>query len=192
MKKTTVYTLVSVLAVLATGAASADGGGDKMEMFTKADKNADGVVTHAEMMASVQMKFAEFDKNKDGSIVLSELPEKMPVPEGMEKRLAEKKAKLEKEGKEISEEKLKKWEERRPTRVQFLARMDDNKDEKISLTEFAEPLVRHFKRADINGDGSITKAEAEEAGKHRGKDHHGKKGDMRKGDMEHSMKGSRR
>ncbi|TNE65226.1 MAG: hypothetical protein EP335_05920 [Alphaproteobacteria bacterium] len=157
--------------LLVAGAAAAD---DKpRDMFADLDTNKDGVITHEEAMAKVRAKFAEFDKNKDGYLELAELPKEMPVPERMEKRMEKMKERMEeraeRRGEEFDPEDL----ERRgkPTRIQFIARHDRDGDERVSLEEFADRAIGHFKRADINGDGKVTKEEANEARSH----HFGKK-----------------
>ena len=157
--------------------AGAHGG---MKRFEEADKDKNGTVTHEEMMAKVQEKFGEFDKNGDGFIELTELPKEMPIPERMQKRIEEHKKRLAKEGKELSDAKKKKWEKRKPTRIKFIAKMDKNGDEKVSVEEFGKKMVKHFKRADANGDGSVTREEAENAKYKRGKkDKHGMHGEYK-------------
>ncbi len=145
-------------------AATAEGYGER---FKKADTNGDGAVSHTEMMAQVQRKFAEFDKNGDGFIVLDELPKEMPMGEKRSKKLEKKKAKMEmrlkEKGVEDTDAFMKKMHDWKPTRMKFMARHDHDGDERLSVEEFGSRMIHMFKRMDGNGDGSVTMAEAKEA-----------------------------
>lgn len=164
MKKTTRVSVASILIAAATIAGHAETGDQIKERFAKADADGNGVVTHAEMMEQVRARFSEFDKNSDGFLELGELPKLMPIPEHrkerMEKRIAKMKEKMAKRGKDIPEE-LETMPQ--PTRIRFVAKFDKDGDERVSLNEFARKATRHFKRGDLNGDGSVTMAEIEEA-----------------------------
>jgi len=175
MKKTTVISTVSFLVLGLTGFTAADQS-ERMDRFNKIDTNSDGVIVHEELMSQSKVKFDEFDKNKDGFLTIEELPEKMPVPERVQKRMEDRKKKMAEKGKEFSEKHMKRYEKRNPSRIQFVAKMDKDGDEQVSLEEFSTPMVRNFKRADLNGDGSVTKEEALEARSHRGKGKHSGKG----------------
>ncbi len=190
MKKATVITTLSILAAFGAGIANAGTGGDKMKRFEEADTNKDGVVSHDEMMAGVKVRFAEFDKNGDGFIELSELPKEMPVPEHMQERMDKHLERMKEKGKEISPEKLERMQNHKPSRIKFLSRHDKDGDEKISVEEFSSRMVKHFKHADANGDGNVTKEEIESMEHARGKKH-GKRGGMHGGDRDHH-KGGRR
>lgn len=142
------------------------------EAFSQLDLNANGVVTHDELMQEAQKKFAEFDQNQNGAIVLDELPEKMPLPPRAERRLAHMKERAEareqageerdgRRGPRLSPEE--RAEKMRPTRLKFMARMDKDGDEQLTVEEMAAPLIKRFKRADINGDGQVTSAEFEQS-----------------------------
>ncbi|MBL4790668.1 MAG: hypothetical protein JKY60_17020 [Kordiimonadaceae bacterium] len=157
---------------------------EKMDHFKKADANGDGIVTHAEMMAGVGKRFAELDKNSDGFIEFSELPEDMSsvLPlRNIKKFMAESKRKmLENRSHDVEAlrgMKKKKMHHRKPTRIHFIARLDKDGDEKVSLAEFAKKPTHMFKRADANGDGSVTSEEAAAAKMRRG--HRGKGGHKR-------------
>ena len=54
------------------------------------------------------------------------------------------------------------FRDRQPTRMKFMARMDRDGNEQLTVEEFAAPLIKRYKRADINGDGTVTQAELEE------------------------------
>ncbi len=166
---------VSSLALMGTLAAAQSGHrhmGDKsamkahaQERFQAMDQNQDGTLTHEEMMVEAQAKFAQFDQDGNGVILLEELPVVMPLPERAERRLERMRERMQERG--VSEEKLqrleKRVEERRPSRVKFMARFDKDENEQIELQEFAAPMIKRYKRADINGDGTVTQSEFDEA-----------------------------
>ena len=62
--------LASALAVLGmaglSAPAAAQQGQDPMEMLDQADRNGDGSITWAEVMASRESTFAQLDRNRDG------------------------------------------------------------------------------------------------------------------------------
>lgn len=149
------------------------------EAFRKLDLNANGVVTHSELMQEAQKKLAQFDQNQNGVIVLEELPEKMPLPARAERRLAHMKERAEareqagearehageeRRGRRGPKLSLEEREEKmRPTRIKFMARMDKDGDEQLTVEEIAVPMIKRFKRADVNGDGEVTQAEFEQS-----------------------------
>lgn len=136
-----------------------------LERFNAADADKNGVITHAEMMAKVSEKFNGFDKNKDGYLELKELPKIMPMSK---KHKHMKKYKGDHHGGKNAKDMEKKMEKRmakKHTRIKFIAKLDHDYDEKVSLSEFAKRKIKHFKRADENGDGNVTLAEMETAGK---------------------------
>ena len=179
MKITTIA--VSTLALLSV-AAEAQPGDRKaafkeraQERFQTIDQNQDGVLSHDELMAQAQTKFAEFDQDGNGIILLEELPVKMPLPGRAQRRIERMQEKMESRG--ATDEQLSRLEERaeerRPTRVKFMARFDQDENEQLDVEEFAAPMIKRYKRADINGDGSVTQSEFDEAldrgmRKHRG------------------------
>ncbi|MBB4097357.1 hypothetical protein [Sphingomonas kyeonggiensis] len=72
-------TLAGVLVTVAAGGiafASMDHG-MRMGPFARADANGDGVVTRAEWIAAANARFDKFDTNKDGKLVVGEVP---PAP----------------------------------------------------------------------------------------------------------------
>lgn len=166
MKNKKLLKLSIMAAAFGLGATAVVADGHK-ERFKEADTNGDGAVSHAEMMARVQAKFAEFDKNADGFIVLDELPKEMPMNEKRAKKLEKKKEKMEKrlkeKGVEDTDAFMKKMHERKPTRMKFMARHDHDGDERLSVEEFGSKMIHMFKRMDLNGDGTVTMEEAKEA-----------------------------
>tara|TARA_R110002096_G_scaffold295347_1_gene489821 strand:+ start:211 stop:756 length:546 start_codon:yes stop_codon:yes gene_type:complete len=142
--------------------------GGMLEQFKLADGNRDGLVTHDEMMVMIQKKFNEFDKNGDGFLELNELPKEMPVSDMMQKRMGKRLKKMAKrhDGNEIQlrdhiEERFKV----KHSRINYVARHDADGDERVSVEEFAGRKIKHFKRADQNGDGNVTLAELDETSK---------------------------
>jgi len=179
MKKITIAaTLACVLSAPLIAQDSEQRGprGGVKEAFQQLDLNANGVVSHDELMQEARKHFAEFDLDGNGIVLLSELPEKMPLPPRAERRLAKQKEKAQtrrqsgqgdeaKRGPRISPED--RAEKMRPTRLKFMARMDKNGDEQLSLEEFSAPIIKRFKRADVNGDGNVTTAELEQSQEQR-------------------------
>ncbi len=156
------------------------------EAFQQLDLNGNGVVTHDELMQEARKNFAEFDLDGNGTILLSELPDKMPLPPRAERRLAKMKDKVHsreqsgkrdeaRRGPRISPED--RAEKMRPTRLKFMARMDKNGDEQLNVEEFSVPIIKRFKRADVNGDGDVTTAELEQTLEQR---RHKRRRDMKK------------
>ena len=150
-------------------------------MFDQLDQDKNGIVSHAELMNEVRKNFAEFDRNGNGVIVLDELPEQMPLRgrgqhtlEKMKERFekhAEKRG--DKRGPRVSPEEIE--DRMRQSRIQFMAHLDRDENEQLDMTEFAAPMIKRFKRADINGDGSITADEFESAQKRMHKKRGGKR-----------------
>lgn len=159
---------LTLMAGVLTTAASA-GIKDHIEKrFKVADGNGDGVVTHEEMMAAVHKKFGKFDKNRDGYLELVELPKEMPVPDGMEQRMKKRLKAMTKKHPELSAEMKEHIEERfkrKHRRLNFVAKLDYDGDERVSVGEFAKRQIKRFKKADQNGDGNVTLAEAKDVSK---------------------------
>ena len=130
--------------------ASGPDGGEMQNRFFQADTNGDGVVSHDEMLTRAQDRFAEWDTDGNGFLALEELPREMP---GMGKR----RMRHHESGEGDGEAK------RKPTRMRFMARLDNDGDELLSLDEFTAPMIKRFKRVDADGDGAVTQAEFDEA-----------------------------
>ena len=193
------HTLLASTLAIAMGLGStalwADGHGadmkkEMMSKFMEADTNGDSVVDHGEFMARMKDRFAQFDQNGDGTIVLDELPAMMPTPEHMKARAKKYKKKLKDKKKDLSPEQkaklkahMKKYQGM--TRIEYMARHDWDKNEQISMEEFSAKGVKHFKKADKNGDGAVTMAELKKAYRHHHKKH--KKHKSGKGEGETHM-----
>jgi len=73
-------TLAGVLVTVAAGGiAVASMGKGPMGPFARADANGDGTITRAEWVAAANARFDQFDTNKDGKLIVGEIP---PPPRG--------------------------------------------------------------------------------------------------------------
>lgn len=181
MKTTTLFSAVTLAAMVAASfstianAESGQRGGDRMGqmfVFEDVDANSDGNVTKDEIAAYHAAKVTAMDTDKDGTLSEAELIA------AQEQRRAERQSNRE---------------------AKMVARMmenrDANKDGVLSLDEMAPAAGRGdkmFARADADGDGAISKAEADvlkdkmakrmgdRDGEHRGKGKN-KHGDCDKG-----------
>lgn len=158
--------MVSLLVGFVSSGSSASIKDGMLERFNLADSNQDGLVTHDEMMVTIQKKFSEFDANGDGFLELKELPKEMPVSNMMQKRM---KKRLNKMGKKHDadetqmREHMEKRFKKKHSRINYVARHDMDGDERVSVEEFAGRKIKHFKRMDRNGDGNVTLAEVEKS-----------------------------
>ncbi len=138
------------------------------QRFQAFDLNGDGSVSYDELMTDAGKKFAGFDQDGNGILILDELPLEMPVPEHVSARRAHMKSRMEDRRRGAQPDNDQHFaearEERRgPSRMKFMARFDKDYNEQLNVEEFAAPLIKMHKRADINGDGSVTEAEFDEA-----------------------------
>lgn len=155
LKKTLMLLALSaVLAGSVSTLAHAEGmdGPGPMPMlnFDAIDSDKDGKITTAEFDAFKAAEFATADTNKDGQLSADEIAAKHVAD--MTARAADMAAKM-------------------------IERMDDNGDGQLSADEMAKgpraPTL--FERADADGDGAITKAEADAMQQEMGQHHdHGK------------------
>ncbi len=95
------------------------------------DKNKDGLIQKDEYPGD-QVKFREFDKNRDDALSLAET---MAMAE---EEIADIKKKM-----------------KSPNRYEFLVLFDSDKDNNVSLDEYDGPTAE-FKRYDKDGDGVVT------------------------------------
>ncbi len=134
------------------------------ERFLALDTDSSGAVSHDELMAQAANRFAEYDQDGNGILLLEELPLKMPLPPRAERRIERMQEKAERRGGEVGratfEERAR---DKQPSRMKFMARMDRDENEQLDLEEFAAPMIRRYKHADINGDGTVTESEFDEA-----------------------------
>lgn len=169
---------ISVVALMA--GTSAFAAGKMKDRFKDVDANNNGVITYAEMMARVETEFSKFDKNGNGFLTLAELPKEMPIPERAKERMDERAERMKDRMEELADRRGQEFdriafeermEKRKPTRIQFVAKLDRDGDESVSLEEFGHRAIGNFKRMDLNGNGEVTQDEANEARKMK----HGKK-----------------
>lgn len=126
-----------------------DRAGSRIErMFTELDANSDGVVTKAEIEAHRQARFTAADTDGDGALSVDE------VIAAAQKRMAER------TGERMRER---------------FAKMDADKDGRLTLEETAGRMSKWLGRVDENADGAIDRAEMM-AFKSKMGQHHGKGG----------------
>ncbi|MDF7807824.1 hypothetical protein P4E94_10280 [Pontiellaceae bacterium B12219] len=147
---------LAVLLLLAAGTAMAQRGREENQQtsgaagfISKLDKDKDGQISETEFDGPAE-HFSQFDKNGDGYISESEAPTGPPQEE---------------QGKNQSEERGLQ-QKQRPQRGQdpadeggFVARLDKDKDGKVSADEFDGPS-EHFSQLDKNNDGYLGEDEA--------------------------------
>lgn len=157
------FALVGLMAILTTPALGQEPSSHERlgpkQMFERLDANDNGVVTHAEFMIHNAQRFSEFDADADGFLTLEELPETMPIPLRAQRRLAKRQdrtqKRLEQQGVDANTSEM----PERARRLRFIARLDKDGDERLSVEEFAAPPLKRFKFADVNGDGQVTDTE---------------------------------
>lgn len=182
MKTKTLFSAVTLAAMVAasfsTIANAGPGGRDgdrmgQMFIFEEVDANSDGKVTKDEVTAYHAAKIAAMDTDKDGNLSEAEM---------------------------IAAQDLRRAEREKARETEMVKRMienrDTNKDGVLSMDEMAPPADRGdkmFARADADGDGAISKAEADAIkdkmaqrfggrdGEHRGGKHMKKHGDCDRG-----------
>ncbi|WP_022702677.1 EF-hand domain-containing protein [Pseudorhodobacter ferrugineus] len=185
MKMKTVLSAVTLAALVAAsfstvaqadaGGRGGDRGGDRggpMFNFVETDANADGNVTKEEITAYHAAKIAAMDTDKDGNLSAAELIAGQVARDAA--RQAERGAKM----------------------VQrMMERQDANKDGVLSVEEMTPPAGRGdkmFDRIDADGDGAISKAEADTMGDKMGKRGKGRDGEHRgKGKHDRGGRGDR-
>jgi Ca2+-binding EF-hand superfamily protein len=119
----------------------------------------------------IQHMFEKFDTNKDGVLTKTELPERMQ--RHFDKVDKDDNGSLTKDEVMLAQKERK---EKRLTEV--MMRFDTDSDGKVSEAEVVAFATEKFKKADKNGDGSLTKDEImkmgtmmRSGGHHRGKHH---------------------
>ena len=174
MKKSWLITSALGGMIMAGGVALAAPQGKAM----RADTNADGNVTKAELTASLEKRFAELDKNGDGKVTQEERDAARQAR--FDKHFVE----IDKDGNgQISKAEMQAAHEARkerrgdhhgmggPGRKPHwggrhggmhggrMAMMDANKDGVLTKAEFMAKPLEMFERADANKDGTVTQAE---------------------------------
>ncbi len=170
MKTPTIAVSLMVLVATSVGAQEAlkrDFKAYAKERFQELDVNRDGAITHDELMQQARQKFSEFDQDGNGIVLLEELPEKMPLSAKAQRRMErmqERREARQEEGKRAPARSLEAFAEKhQPSRIKFMARFDKNGDEQLVVEEFAAPMIKRHKKIDVNGDGTVTEMELDEA-----------------------------
>ncbi|WP_262695538.1 EF-hand domain-containing protein [Kordiimonas aquimaris] len=171
---------IATLGVLGTTALVAQDG--PRGMFKQLDRDGNNVVTHEELLNEARQHFADFDHDGNQLIELAELPQEMPLRGPQKRRLERVKDRMEKRAERRDESHeprmtVEEVEDRmRHSRIQFMARMDRDEDEQLTVEEFAAPLIKRFKKADIDGDGNVTLEEFEDTQKNMRRGRRDKRG----------------
>lgn len=196
MLHATKATLIASLFITTAAFAQGD---DKTGKFETLDLNKDGAVTLAEMENHRQQNFKTIDRNGDQTLSQGELATQRTQKRQewlqkvferkdsnkdnllSESELSNRRGKRlmsfdKNNDKMLSLDEIKqgfaaKHQERLP---KMFARMDQNKDQKIDLTEFSAKLSERFEKMDQNKDGKITQDEMKSRGwrhKRHGSDH---------------------
>ena len=114
------------------------------EVFKSRDKNEDGKLAKNELIGFVSNDFEKLDIDKDGFLSIEELAKSSKFQRRMRPN--------DRRGE-------------RPTVDKLIARMDKNKDGKLSKGEVDGPLLDDFSKIDNNKDGFLTKEELEKTPK---------------------------
>jgi Ca2+-binding EF-hand superfamily protein len=143
--------LLSCVAIGLAAPALADGPGG---LFKTADTNKDGVVDQTEFQASRDKWFADLDANKDGFVTADELK---AFGEKMHAQWQQKHADA--NGGQAGTQAAPDASRGDLMAQHILARVDTDKDGKISKAEFDTESTALFKRLDKNSDGKIASDE---------------------------------
>jgi Ca2+-binding EF-hand superfamily protein len=153
MRKTFALVLSAGLGLTAlAGAAMADKG---QGMFGRADTNGDGFVSKEEFAAGRNAMFAKLDANGDGVVDQAELDK---AREAWHQRRAEK---AQADGTTQAEKPKNEHHGR------FMARIDTDKDGKVTTQEFAAAGDAMFAKFDANGDGKLAQDEMPKHRRHK-------------------------
>lgn len=130
--------------------------------FERLDTNKDGQVARAEAEGEAQRLFARLDANEDGELTQPEADEGMRAVAKQEIEARFKALDVNADGRVTADE------SKLPPR--FFDRLDKNDDQAVTLEELqagphlgAKGAGFMFKKADANGDGKVSRAEATQA-----------------------------
>lgn len=135
------------------------GGGPKERLdrlFQRFDKNNDGKIALSDLPDHLRQRLAPADTNKDGQLTRDE------VTKHWETMSADMKKRIDTNGDGVVSE-----EERAKARAAFwdkrFSELDKNKDGALSAAEVPARVWDHIKVADANGDAKVTRAEIDAA-----------------------------
>lgn len=117
--------------------------GDHMKMM---DANGDGKVTAAEHTAGAQKMFTKMDSDGDGLVTAAEMDAAHPMMKHKDAHSSDAKMHGDKMGKMMSS-------------TDKIAKLDTNKDGKLSAAEHAAGAKQMFSKMDKDSDGSLTAQE---------------------------------
>lgn len=134
-----------------------DGKGDKKgrpgsgERFKKADKNGDGKLSKDEVPAEAWEKIGKFDKDGDDAVSKKEIEAGFAAAGGSPGKMRDGRGGGSTGGPDA-----------------IFAKMDENKDGKLSKDEVPPEMWNRLSNADEDADGNVSKAELEKVYKKRG------------------------
>ncbi len=170
MKSAYLALSLAVAVVSTVGLSSASGGHHGMR-FEKLDQNGDGKITLPEMSGRVNQRFARLDKNQDGEITREEArfgkhhgkhPARHPARHYGKRRFE--KRDVNGDG-QLSRDEIPRMPDKK------FAKLDRNQDGQLSPSELRPggkaKKHRRFDKIDTDGDGRVSRAEADKAKKRK-------------------------
>lgn len=164
-----ISTIALVIGVSSIAAAQGDCKGEHKgrgaHMFERLDTNKDGKITRAESKTLADQRFTSMDTNKDGAIVEAEIKaahEKMRA-EWQEKHAANKSGDKSADGSNRKGHGGHGGHHKIPGAGGFFAKLDTNKDGKVTRAEADVAETTRFNKFDKNADGAVTREEAQTA-----------------------------
>ena len=121
------------------------------KLIERFDSDGDGKLAVSELPERMQKRFAKVDADEDGFVSAAELKT------AFENRVEKEKGN--RDGADKGSRKNEKQDQRKIDPAKFMQRLDQDGNEKISLTEAPKRLQAGFSRADSNGDGFVDLAE---------------------------------
>lgn len=142
MKKLIVSAALAATMLTAGAALAQDAPRQRFDPLAQADADKDGAISKAELLASVDQRFAKVDKNKDGKITADE---REAMGKGMRGRMAKRAMKRRGMDGEMG--------------GRMMGRADADGDGTVTLAEQRAQAERNFGFMDANKDGRIDQAE---------------------------------
>ena len=129
-----IHVVVGLIAVLSAGSALSQGREGPGALFDRADKNGDGTIARDEFSTARAEQFTNRDRNGDGFIDNADLGERAAARPRVSQAMAA-----------------------------MLTQLDEDKDGKVSKTEFVDGGMKLFDRADTDKNASLDSKELEAA-----------------------------